>query len=304
MAASEFDLRPMSVGDILDRTVGFYRRHFLYVVRTVAVVAPVLGPLSIWRPSLTDLMANWPAQRGVQEIAWWMLLYVAEGWFFSLGQGAIAYSIAMSFVGEAPTVRACYRRALRRSGAMVWIAGLTSLVWAAGIELPIEMGLLLAVEGLEAWDLGTGSLLGLSMGLLIPGAIVSFFVALAVPAIVIENIGALAALRRSLRLMRRNGWRAVLVFLFGFALSLIAILVLWLPVVVLGIWIPKAESKIVQDVMAQLAILLAVPPMAIAYTLLYFDSRIRHEALDLSVMADSLGAGPKAAGALAGQEMP
>ena len=297
MASAALDLAPMSIGDLLDRTVRLYRGYFLHLLSIMAVLAPLLGALSAWRPSFYEAIGNWESQQGFSSIALSAIRYVAESWLYSLGEGAIAWSIAMRLGGKVPTIWGSYRPALRRCGTLAWIAVLTSLVWAAAIDLPVEIGVMLATGDLGPWDIRVWYLVGLGIALFVPGAIVTFFLALAVPAVVIEALGPAAALHRSLRLMRRNGWRAVVVVVFGVAVSSVAFLILVLPFMIVAIWVPQVESNTVMEVLTPFSPLISVPLMAIAYTLLYFDSRIRKEAFDLEMMVGAIGDfGPTAVG--------
>ncbi len=47
MAAPVFDLQPMSIGDILDRTVRLYRRNFLHTLGIVSIPYLLLLPANV-----------------------------------------------------------------------------------------------------------------------------------------------------------------------------------------------------------------------------------------------------------------
>jgi hypothetical protein len=83
----------------------------------------------------------------------------------------------------------------------------------------------------------------------------------------------------------------VLILIFAAVLGGILGLVLSVPVgIVAGLGSNPVARAVVQQVVQQLGNILAVPFGSIAFTLLYYDSRIRKEAFDLEMMARDLGA--------------
>jgi hypothetical protein len=107
-------------------------------------------------------------------------------------------------------------------------------------------------------------------------------------AVVLEGRGPIEALGRSLRLVRYSFWRvlgiAVLMYLMVWILTLI-------PSAVLGGVVGVVFSDPLRDLVLRQTFstlvgyatqILVLPPLFIAYTLLYYDMRIRYEGYDLS----------------------
>jgi hypothetical protein len=107
--------------------------------------------------------------------------------------------------------------------------------------------------------------------------------------IVIDDIRGVAALQRSWSLMKGNFWRAVLIFVFTIVVSIVMSFVLNFPGGIVAGLIGGTVGTIISQVFSQLSQILLTPVLAIAITLLYYDSRIRNEAFDLEVMARNLG---------------
>jgi hypothetical protein len=106
--------------------------------------------------------------------------------------------------------------------------------------------------------------------------------------------------------MRGNFWRGILVLIFGIAMNIVVLMVLEVPGAVLAALIPGVVTLALKVFSNLMANVLFTPLISIAFTLLYYDSRIRKEAFDLEIMARDLGAprAPSAAGpAAAGPRM-
>jgi hypothetical protein len=108
---------------------------------------------------------------------------------------------------------------------------------------------------------------------------------LTVVVIALEGASWPAALRRSWRLVRGHVWRATAIVLFALALELGPLLLFRVSgSLMYEVIPPHAEQFLIQVVSA------AISPIAlIALALLYYDCRIRAEALDLEVMARGIG---------------
>ena len=133
--------------------------------------------------------------------------------------------------------------------------------------------------------------------MIVPGVLLFLMWALAVPAKVLENLGVTDAMSRSSDLTRGDRGRVFVIMLLFFVLSLGVTLLLTLPIeVAAGV----SSIFTVRRATAgwQVAILAAtfisqcsVGPLAtIAFSLLYYDERVRKEAFDLQLMMTTLDA--------------
>jgi hypothetical protein len=282
MAKAIFDLHPMSIGDILDRTIRLYRRAFLHNVAIVAVPYIVLIPLALLAgPAFVSgrdpRLFLQPRFLGPGIL--FGLLYI---WLTFLSMGALARSVSDQFLRETPTVAGSYRVVIRRSHSLVWAYFLAFLVYGGlAIAMAFSIGLTMAFNPL------LGVAVAIALAVLAAVAFLRLF--LVTHVIVLEEARGVVALRRSWDLMRGNFWRAVLILIFSFVVAIVLSLLLGFPGKLLGGMIGGGAGLALVQVFDKLSTVLLTPLYAIAFTLLYYDSRIRSEAFDLAMMAQSLG---------------
>jgi hypothetical protein len=114
---------------------------------------------------------------------------------------------------------------------------------------------------------------------------------LAIPAMVFEQAGVFAALRRSRGLVKDRFWSA---FLIWFLTALLAFVLLFVIGLVLGAVLGKGSSDatstgIASVVMTSVAVIAMTPAFTAILAVLYFDQRVRREGFDLRLMARELG---------------
>jgi len=194
---ASYDLRPLSVGEILDRGIGLFRSHFVILVGVAAVCQ---GPATVL--SLYVALAGGV----VQHAGLWLLSAVVSFLGYLLAAGATLRVVSEAYLGHQPDLGG----ALRFAGRKMWplfVAGGTS-------------GLLSTLAALM---------------LLVPGIIVACGYAVVSQVVVLERLDrATDALRRSWGLTRGAKGKAfvlffvssVLVFVPGMAANLLALLVL------------------------------------------------------------------------------
>lgn len=298
-AQGPIPLRPMNLGDLLDGAVRLLVANWRPLLLAVGVVVVPFQLLSVFLqrdqlpPSLFELFTDPTAlERLAQESA---LPSATEqvasfvGLIYSLLLpvlfGAVCVIVAWSYLGHPDDWRAALRVAARRFGSLLGATILVVLVAALPL-LPafIALG--------AAFVTNSGGLAGLSLLLLLAGIIGAIILgslfAATTPAVVIERLGPVAAMRRSWRLRRpRLGATVGAVFvtwLFATVVSFILSAVASLIGAALGgpfEWV----SVGIGDLLGQLV---ALPFAATVATLLYFDGRIRSEGLDLQVAAAEL----------------
>jgi hypothetical protein len=301
MAAPVFDLQPMSIGDILDRTVRLYQRAFLHTLGIVSVPYLLLVPLLAVFGSVLWATRDPRAFLNPAVIAGILLFALVFFWLNFVSMGALARSVSERYLGRTPSLRTSYAPVLRRGGSLIWAYCLAFLlgggVFLLGVGLPI---------GIAAAVIRYSVLLFVLFGLAaIAGAIAAvrifFRFLLVTQVVVIEDVRGAEALRRSWKLMQGNETRAFLVSLFGMVVGYIVGLVLRLPTSILAGLHPGPAMAILNGVAGGIAQVISVPFVSIPFTLLYYDGRIRKEGFDLEMMARNLGAPGRPAGAAAGR---
>jgi hypothetical protein len=278
----------MSIGDILDRTVRLYQRYFLHLIGIASVPYLLLIPIVVMVSPPLFVMQDPAALLRPAVIVGLVGLGLLFVWLNFASMGALARSVSERFLGGAPTIWAAYRAVLRRSLALIWAYFLFGLVLIGGLLLAaVLIGISVGVGG------AAGLVVAIPLGFLtVVGLILlALRFLLVTQVIVIEDRRGTGALGRSWDLMRGHFWRGVLILIFAAVLGGILGLVLSVPVgIVAGLGSNPVARAVVQQVVQQLGNILAVPFGSIAFTLLYYDSRIRKEAFDLEMMARDLGA--------------
>ena len=159
--------------------------------------------------------------------------------------------------------------------------------------------------------IGVSMLVGLGVGagliaLIVPGVLLALMWSLAVPVKVLENKGATDAMSRSADLTKGDRGRIFVVWLLFIVLSIGIGMLIQLPIRYLaGVSsrTPLHRGWQVASLAATFISQCLVGPLAtIAFSLVYYDERVRKEAFDLQLMmttidATSLTASPTQVGA-------
>ncbi|MDT8307257.1 MAG: glycerophosphoryl diester phosphodiesterase membrane domain-containing protein [Anaerolineae bacterium] len=288
-------LRPLRQGEILDRAIRLYRRHFLQFVAMLAIVQVPLILLQMLISLLAfsssfdqlfTLLENptavpdeplfgpaYLAGSSLQVAVFFVNLVLVRG----IAAGALTTAVTASYLGEGvPGILGAYRR-IRRHWASLGGAVLLALALSVVIVL---WWLFVPCAG---WLTGGGMLLYL-WAVIVP---------LLAPLIVLEEQPAASAWRRAWELTRRRFWW---VLAFAGILYVFNLLVVAGPAAVLGASgqlllgdpaNPTASSFALQTVVSSLTTLvtslLYLPLQAAAITLLFLDLRVTTEGLDLSL---------------------
>jgi len=277
---ANFDLRPLSLGELLDRTISLYRSNFVLFAGISAV--PHLFTLA-WHleqmlfvsvPAIRARATGIPPQPGAafESAARDLLAFVIEAFIiYLITQSATAYAVSELYLGRKSSIADAFRQVVRR----IWnLAAVTLLAGA-----PILAGL---------------------VTLFIPGISLACRLMTALPAAVVENLGPRQAFKRSFVLTRDNVRRALGIYFLYFVLRVTAYLLIVYPYSLaretfirhsgtVPVWLAFATVGSVGEAT------LIGPFLTIAATVFYFDLRVRKEALDLQMMMSSgerIPAGP------------
>src|SRR5215475_3034709 len=259
-------LRPLSTGELLDRTFSLYRGHFGLFVGIFAL--PHLIVLGV---QFLQLAGQWSHARAVN-------LAASVLWFF-----AIAFvGLVMAAASQAAAVIAVSDLYLNRPASV--------------------MDSFLRVKGHLLGVIGISFIVGLTViaGMfcfLVPGILLAIIWALSVPAKVLENKGPLAAMSRSMDLTKGDWGRIFVVGVLVVGLSYGVRMLLQAPI--LAAIYMSAQAGLRNAVLGwQVASLVAAfigeslvgAVGTIAFSLVYYDERVRKEAFDLQLMMSSIDA--------------
>lgn len=265
----------MGLGELLDGAFKLYRANFkpialvaLAFAGPVSVVAAVAvrnvnGGIGLF-DAISDpsLVEDSQSFGGLAQVILTLVSTVVLWIVGPLIAGVVAKAVATSYLGGQLTAGEAVRSTKRFFPALL------------GAKLLVVLS-----EGI--------GLLGCCVGALF---VMALWVVVA-PAIVVEGLGPIQGMRRSLRLCSARYWPVL-----GIAL-LSGVITYLLSTVVGGV--PSALAAVIGYrwgfpllAVASVATAVLVEPLtAIIATLVYFDLRIRQEAFDLQIMARDLGSG-------------
>jgi hypothetical protein len=290
-----YELRPLAVGEILDRVFSLYRAHFWLLVGLSAVSAGVSVAVAILRLvflHFSPLKITSPGSAGVSYIIFNSAIAFVQG-----GAYLIAYSLTLAattsavnalYLGEPTSMGIALRTArrlwLRCMGITFWQGW--SAAWAFLLLLIlIPIGLIPGMRGVGGFGTGILFFLGILAGT-VYGVIAYLRNSLAVPAAVVEDLGVRAAMRRSKRLATGRIGRIFLLFLLMYALLLVTAIIT-VPLALILAKSPAAEHFVLQGIILAVNFMstsVVGPIAAIGLCLFYFDERVRREGFDIEVL--------------------
>jgi hypothetical protein len=284
------DLRPLSLGELLDRTFTLYRGHFLLFLGISAIpqvfvlviqlaqalVAPASNIFSLPNPNLPAQMPQFSVTGFAYMLAFMFAAGIVSVVAYLFSQGATVIAVSDLYLGRTTTLGGAFRRVRGKLATIFGVVVLTFLAVFAGCVL-----------------------------LIIPGIYIALRLAVGVQAAVLEGVGPGDALSRSFALTKENAGRVFLIFLLYAFLSYGLIALLGVPFIV-GTFLAKNNSDLVRmfTMMTQvgsfIASSLVMPFGTIAMSLFYYDMRVRKEGFDLQMMMNPLGELAPAANGLPG----
>lgn len=315
-------LEPISTGDIIDRAVRLYRRNFTALTSIVAVPSLIgyLASLMFWfgYSKLIFGMTSGPSVTALLMLVMGMLFYPV--WFLSLLTAIAGVSRVVGdhiILGEAITFRKCVGAIRRRVGdillmgllaiavAMALYTVFSILVFLVAMVFVLVIAAAAAVGpggGLPQWLVGVVT--GIALLALAVGAIILLLVVLArvvfLPQVVmIEGQSAGNALGRAFRLGAANWYRVGGIALFTYFVTWSLLAALTLPfLAILYLTGSLTETFFVQPLwtifysaFSEITNLLVLPIWIVAFTMLYFDSRVRKEGFDVELLTRGLAPG-------------
>jgi hypothetical protein len=255
MSAKEISLEPMTTGMILDRTFRIYKQNFAVMIALSAIVNVPLLALTIGAPLLQRV-----------DVVFACLAVLIGGLTFLIGMlivgplvtGAATKAVGEIFLGNEITAVTALKFA--------WKYVVTLLLIQIVVGLIVFVGLILLV---------------------VPGIMWMLSYSLVAPITVLEKSTNQSAIRqRSWNLIAGNRWKA-----FGI-----------LVVILIAQFLPSSASLVIQmsygpesitgvvlgNIVSGIAGLLTYPLGPIAFTLLYYDLRIRKEGFDLEMLSRAI----------------
>jgi glycerophosphoryl diester phosphodiesterase family protein len=285
---------PLLVGQIVGGAFAVYRRHVRVLVGiAAAVVLPYYAAsLALILATLRVVPQRVGGQTGLApEVPAWVdavnnvALYVFVVPFLT---AAMVSATVWALVGRRPTVRAAYARALGRVRSVLWVSLLSGIAAA----IPLTPGILLASRRGTSTSLAALSVVLIAAGL-VPAVFLGMRFLFGPPAVVLEGVRGVEALRRSWMLVRGRTWKVLGALLLAF-LILFAVLLLLVIVGLAFLLFRDLTTGLVRTVVVLITALTAVgvtvvgPFVNVVIVLLYLDGRARTENLTLDALAAEL----------------
>jgi hypothetical protein len=273
-------LRPLSVGEMLDAGFRLFRHRFGTLV--MCVLVPVL-PLSIIGTLVVastdedafDVNAtSTTTTDSGEEWAAFLVTSVVQAVAVILAVAACYRVISAAYLGEPASVGSSLRFGISRVLPMIGAYIVLLLGFASWVLLIVVSPIFVLLFFLIVF-------LGVKTS-------VTF------PAIIFERAGPLRSIGRSWRLTRGNWWR---VFATLLVVGLISFVIYLAILVGFGAAVSGSDtmSEVTAAVLSTLVsvfLLTVLSPLAAAIlTVIYYDLRVRNEGFDLQLLAQGVGAG-------------
>jgi hypothetical protein len=311
------DLRPLTLGELLDRSFSLYRRHFWVFVGVMAlpsVLALALGLLMVVivppssaadPPSTTD-----PAQL-IGTIAWivggFVGIMVIYWITYAVALGATTVVVSQLYAGRPVSIGSGYAPLRGKIGRLAWLLLSMSLrlmgVMVVGFLLIALTGAMVGVligvlGGLAGPAVAAVSGLAAVFGVVATFGVVGWMAlryAVAVPAALLEDQTAGNAIRRSVQLTKGSLGRVFVLLVHDDHHVCRDVPVPGPFLVASEMAGPESSAALWLALLGTVAgsagSAFTAPLMIVAFAVLYYDLRIRKEGLDLQLMMASLDAG-------------
>ncbi len=311
------NLRPLTLGEILDRTAQLYRSHFWLFAGIAAVYSGVILLVNLIQIGLQEVLRAENLSRlvipagAIGLVIQFFVAFVIGG----LAMAANNRAVGWVHLGEPATIRGAYTSILPRTGRYIWLMTIVTFVmWA-----PMALAYAGYLSAIYLWirPVAKGGLSGLAkpnpapadqQTLLLIGLITLMFVlvclacaayavvmglrySLAVAASVVENLKARQAIRRSVDLSKGSRGRIFVLALLVIVIQIGLVLATQMFFIVMSLRHGQlsAGARVLQQLVAFVTNTFISPIYATGFTLFYYDQRVRKEGYDIEWMMQAAG---------------
>lgn len=269
---ADLDLRPLSLGEILDRTFSLYRRNFVLFAGIAAVPQllvlawSLVQTLVLGRPATPGQPQFNPSSGlvvlGILGVIVGVVVYVIA---YLFAQGGTVYAVSDLYLGRTTSIGTSLSRMRGHAGNLFGVTLLNGLV------------------------VGVATLL-----LIIPGIYMACRLITCVPAALLENIGPRDSLERSFALTKNSAGRSFVIYLLYFVLAILLNATFVYPFTFAAVFFRNDPAMMrmwlaFSQVGTSAATVLVTPFLTIATAIFYYDLRVRKEAFDLQLMLNPGG---------------
>jgi hypothetical protein len=270
----DLDLRPLSLGEILDRTFSLYRRHFILFVgifaltqlpgfgvnlaRVQLIQPPVVHLPGGPPPTLTDAFFSTLNTGTLISV----LLGVAT---YLFTHGGTVFAASESYFGRPTTIGASLRHAWGNLGKLFLVLLLNTAAILGGLILLIAPGVYVALRSIVC-----------------------------IPVAMLEDVGPGESFSRSFRLTEGSMGSSFVIYLLYYVLAITGAALLGYPFTRAAI--SSVKNPGMMHLWSSLSIvgsfltgIFVGPIFTIAATVFYYDLRVRKEGFDLQLMMNQVG---------------
>jgi hypothetical protein len=262
------DLRPLAAGEVLDRAINLYRQNAVTLWKILAVVIVPIQVIEVIVRRVTlpsdvflrngQLYTFSGTTSGLVPLIIVGLLSFAA---VLIANGAAFKAIGDAYLGHTPDWMDSLRYASSRLGALLVL----SIAWVVLVGIGFVLIVLPGVFLLVAW-------------------------CVAIPALMLEGKRGFASLGRSFDLVRGRWWATFGRLLAAIVLLIVASVVVGAIIGAIANGVKNVTLYVVLGGVSNvIADLLIIPFIAAVLTVIYIDLRVRKEAFDIEVLAQSLG---------------
>jgi len=305
-------LVPLGLGELLDRTFSYFRKHFwlfagimvlpegLLVALNIIIqisLSAVPVPQQTPTPQAAAQSAAYAMRAGLGFVGIMIPYYVA----YALALGAATYALSEVYLGRDTTIRESYRAVRRKFGRLLnVIFSILIRTWGAFLLVillfAVVIGSMAQMPKVMAWVIGLVVLAAIP-ALIAVGILTIIFLlryGAAVPALLLEKLSARQALKRSVALTKGYLWRLLVVFLLMMLIRGVLVSLCQAPFTITAILVtvkgarPGLWLTIPSLLVGGEAAAASAPLLMISFAIAYYDLRVRKEGFDLQLMMANL----------------
>jgi hypothetical protein len=228
-----------------------------------------------------------------------LVMFIAYLVAYMVTLGATTVAVSELYTGREATIGSAYSRIRGQVGRLMWLLILVGVrllgIFVAGMVIIFlaSMGLAVGVGGpAGAMITGIGVLLGMFV-IMLGCFVFGLRYAVCVPALVLEDVKASEAIRRSVALTRGSLGRAAVLAIFATVIAYAGLFLLQGPFTIGVVMAGPGTSaatwfSLAGAVAGTIGNAITGPIMIVALAVFYYDVRIRKEGLDLQLMVATL----------------
>jgi hypothetical protein len=308
------DLRPLALGKLLDRAFSLYRKNFWLFVGIMAIPSAFSIPFTVmfFTGQTGAVIGGRPSTLTASTGAILLICAVFSLMAYAMAMGAATYAVSESYLGQQVTVRGSYKKVQGR----IWkIVGVVAVTWLRAMGMGIAMGVgvvIISIGGTALLAIVARSsprpFLGIVVGVLFVLAYLAWIVfwllwtlryAVAIPALLLERLGVLASLRRSVQLTKGRRWQTLVAVGICVIVADVGMIIFQGPFLVPMMFTgnggqPPVWMVFASSICGAIGGAITGSLILIVLVLCYYDTRIRKEAFDLQFMLSALDEPPAA----------